>query len=220
MKKKSKSYHHGNLKEELIIEATRFIIEQGEDALTLKELSKKLHITPPALYRHFSSKEDLIKNVMNHAFDLFDEIIIAVETNKKYSCIEKFYFFGKEYLNFATSKPNLFNVMFGTRFSSLRDVNNREEAKSLYTIADRLLEGQKNGVIKEDNPLNQVSVIHSTLHGLAKLYINEYDYVKQNLDSLYDTSFEIVMSGLMINPINLKDDIEIIKKKIKEKNYD
>lgn len=217
MKREKKKYHHGNLKEELIIQAARIIQEKGEEVLTLKDLSKILNITPPALYRHFSSREDLIVHVINRAFEEYDRDIFEIEANEEYTCLEKFYFFGRKYIEFAIKNPNLFNIMFGTRFSSIKNISNRKEAKGLHLVIDRFIEAQKNNFIKKDDPLKQVTVIHSAVHGLAKLYINNYRFVKENLDSLYDTSFEIIMGGLMVNPEKLKEEIEIIKKKRIEK---
>ena len=221
MKVKNHKYHHGNLRNELIKEASIFIQENGEEALTLNELSKIIGTTPPALYRHFSSKDDLINNIILHAFDLYDEIIISINNRTDLSCFEKLYLIGKAYISFALNNSNIFKLMFSKRFHLLKDIRNRDEAKSLHFVIDLITEAQNKGIIKKEEPLILVSTIHSTVHGIATLYINDYTYIQEELEKIYDNSFEITMTGLMIEPSNLKEEIQTIKNNIKkdELNY-
>ena len=53
-------YHHGNLREALIVACLRLIEEKGPTGFTLSEAAKRAGVTPAAVYRHFDGRESLI----------------------------------------------------------------------------------------------------------------------------------------------------------------
>ncbi len=57
---KTDTYHHKNLKNELIERAIVLVSEQGEDALSLRKLSAACGVSYAAPYAHFQSKEQLL----------------------------------------------------------------------------------------------------------------------------------------------------------------
>jgi AcrR family transcriptional regulator len=57
--------------------ARRVLVEQGVDGLALRAVAREMGMTAPALYRYFSSREDLVEHVVA---DLYDELTDALET--------------------------------------------------------------------------------------------------------------------------------------------
>lgn len=57
----------------IIDAATRLLSERGIQELTLKNLAARVGVSEPALYRHFASKSDILKGVL----DLFEDEIHA-----------------------------------------------------------------------------------------------------------------------------------------------
>ena len=96
---KSKTYHHGNLKEELLQEALKIIHEEGVDAVTLQALGNKLGTSRSAIYRHFSSKRDLMDNVMIYGFESFDSRITPIFELKDTDVMKRLYLMGKRIFN-------------------------------------------------------------------------------------------------------------------------
>src|SRR5919112_5586879 len=56
--------------------ARKVLVEQGVDGLALRAVAREMGMTAPALYRYFSSREDLIENVV---VDLYDELTDFME---------------------------------------------------------------------------------------------------------------------------------------------
>ena len=56
--------------------ARRLLVEEGPDALTLRAIARSMGLTAPALYRYFSSHEELVGAC---TMDLLDEITITLE---------------------------------------------------------------------------------------------------------------------------------------------
>ncbi|MFO7551396.1 MAG: helix-turn-helix domain-containing protein, partial [Haliea sp.] len=55
-----KSYHHGNLRAELLDTAVEELETQGVEALSLRALARGIGVSQTAPYRHFSDKGDLL----------------------------------------------------------------------------------------------------------------------------------------------------------------
>ncbi len=57
--------------------ARRVLVDQGVDGLALRAVAREMGMTAPALYRYFSSREDLVENVVA---DLYDELVAVLES--------------------------------------------------------------------------------------------------------------------------------------------
>jgi AcrR family transcriptional regulator len=56
--------------------ARRVLVDQGVDGLALRAVAREMGMTAPGLYRYFSSREDLVENVVA---DLYDELVALLE---------------------------------------------------------------------------------------------------------------------------------------------
>lgn len=56
--------------------ARRVLVEHGTEGLALRAIAREMGMTAPALYRYFTSREDLVENVV---VDLYDELCGALE---------------------------------------------------------------------------------------------------------------------------------------------
>jgi AcrR family transcriptional regulator len=56
--------------------ARRLLVEHGVDGLALRAVARDMGMTAPALYRYFTSREDLVTNVVA---DLYDELTDVLE---------------------------------------------------------------------------------------------------------------------------------------------
>ena len=57
------SYHHGNLKKELLDCALKMCERDGYTKLSIRSLAKESNVSQTAPYRHFKTKEDLYAEV-------------------------------------------------------------------------------------------------------------------------------------------------------------
>ena len=200
--KKTSAYHHGNLKEELLQQSVEIINNEGIDTLTLSVLSKKLGTSRSAIYRHFSSKNELMEHVILYVFEILEKKISPIFTLDEKTSLEKLYFMGKEYIQFAIEYPNLYRMLFGDKFQVIRQDNcsieNEEQATGFYSLVNLLIEGQDKGLFKVEDPVFQAQIIHSMVHGLASLYIDGHTHIKDNIDELYETAYITLIQGIEI----------------------
>jgi AcrR family transcriptional regulator len=57
--------------------ARQVLVDHGADGLALRAIAREMGMTAPALYRYFSSREDLVENVVA---DLYDELCDYLES--------------------------------------------------------------------------------------------------------------------------------------------
>src|SRR5438128_11437061 len=62
--------------QEIKLTARRVLVDNGVDGLALRAVAREMGMTAPALYRYFSSREDLVENVVA---DLYDELCGVLE---------------------------------------------------------------------------------------------------------------------------------------------
>ncbi|NOQ29672.1 MAG: TetR family transcriptional regulator [Helicobacteraceae bacterium] len=201
MNKKSDTYHHGNLKEELISIALEMIENEGVEKITLRELGSRVGTSRSAIYRHFSSKNDLIQSVFIAGFEKLDKAILPSLQNDEY-ILTRLFNMGKEYINFAIKNPNIYRLLFGNNFSNEReescDIEDKEIACGFHYLVAVVVQAQEKKLFKKDDPMKQAFVIHAMIHGVASMLIDNHSHIKENLDEIYKMSFDTLSSGMLL----------------------
>jgi AcrR family transcriptional regulator len=172
-KKRVGDYHHGDLRRALIDEALRTIDKRSVEGLTLRGVGEALGVSRTALYRHFSSKQALVAAVAREGFrTLRLALVEAWERNGRGRA--GFEAMGEAYLQFAVAHPSHYRVMFGRFVESCeRDPGLIEEADAAFqALVDALVEQQREGQVRGDDPLMQARFVWSVTHGIATLVID------------------------------------------------
>ena len=110
-------YHHGDLRNALVVAATELAARDGADGVVLREAARKLGVSPSAAYRHFPSREGLLAVVGSRARQsLTEQMLSAMDAVHARSpgkrAAERFRACGREYIRFALEEPGLFAVAF------------------------------------------------------------------------------------------------------------
>ena len=106
-----KSYHHGNLKEELISYACTICERDGYTKLSIRSLAKESNVSQTAPYRHFKTKEEVYAAV---AAEGFNKLYKAVFVESDKLTLKDFIQSSKKYINFGLQNANTYDLMFGT----------------------------------------------------------------------------------------------------------
>ena len=106
-----KSYHHGNLKEELISYACTICERDGYTKLSIRSLAKESNVSQTAPYRHFKTKEEVYAAVAKEGFNKLYKAVF-IESDKL--TLKDFIQSSKKYINFGLQNANTYDLMFGT----------------------------------------------------------------------------------------------------------
>ena len=181
MEKSKKSYHHGNLQEELRKKEIELINEVGEEKLSLRKVAKMCGVSNAAPYTYFKKKSDLLYAMSDYIWG-----ILAAEldrTRKKYENQENLLVkLGKTYVMFFCENHRYYHFMISRKnmkidlFSKFSEIeNNNEKAFSILKIeAMKILE--KMGVPNQDMQ-DKIIAMWALVQGLTTIMItNDIKY--------------------------------------------
>ncbi len=211
---KKNDYHHGNLKEEFLKIAFEFIHKEDVDKLTLKVLSDATGTSRSAIYRHFSSKDALMEEIIRQGFEEFDSITSPMLRNQKTPLVDRFYNTSKVYIAWAKENPNLYRLLFGRKYAYIREeiLSIKEETCDAFgALKCTVEEGQEKGILKKDDSLKQSVVIWASLHGLASLIIDGFMDVAELSDELVNDMFRSLLAGCISNKVKIISTIPFVK---------
>ena len=114
-----KSYHHGNLKQELIDCACRLCERDGYTKLSIRTLAKESGVSQTAPYRHFETKEALYASVAQDGFNKLSKAI-HVNVDKKVTK-KQIVDMAIKYIEFGLKNANTYDLMFGTAVGNFAD---------------------------------------------------------------------------------------------------
>lgn len=105
----TETYHHGNLRNDLVSEGIKMLTRDGIASFSLRRLSQELGVSHAAAYRHFSSKEDLLRAIFVEASTRFREALIA-SVKPDASGEDALYQLGVGYVKFFVANPEILSL--------------------------------------------------------------------------------------------------------------
>lgn len=106
-------YHHGALRETLLTEARRLLVEDGLEAVTLRELARRAGVSHAAPARHFADRDALLDALRDRGFD---ELTAALEHAADSGALgDRLTAYGRAHALFALDNGPLVALMFGRK---------------------------------------------------------------------------------------------------------
>lgn len=167
-----RGYHHGNLRQGLVDAALALITEKGPTGFTLSEAAKSAGVTPAAVYRHFSGREDLIAECALQGHRIFSDLMEYAYKDGQPSALSAFEATGRAYIAFARKHPGHYMAMFESGISN----NATPELAAAAAKSSRVLEQAAEALsqhIPEDKrpPASMFSAhIWAMSHGVVELF--------------------------------------------------
>jgi AcrR family transcriptional regulator len=160
-----------SLKEAFIDEALAIIEKQGVEALSLREVARRLNVSHQAPYKHFATREHILAAVLARCYGEFAGFLEArPRSPDDWTDLENM---GLAYLQYARENPLKYRLMFNSAIPDPADHPLMvEKAEHAFDILHRKLTGmrlrQTYDPIK-DAARHDALFIWSCLHGLASL---------------------------------------------------
>ncbi|WP_127473130.1 TetR/AcrR family transcriptional regulator [Microbacterium sulfonylureivorans] len=121
MAAQTRTYHHGDLRRALIDEGLHLARTGGPAAVSLREVTRAVGVSPNAAYRHFADREHLVRAVAAEAqLALARAIIARVDATPPglpaaEASIERLRRVGLAYIDFARAERGWFELAFATQ---------------------------------------------------------------------------------------------------------
>ena len=161
---------------EIVEAALELITEKGIQGLTIKNLSKKIGISEPAIYRHFDNKIQILISILEFFKDNTEQIF-KKELNNNDKAIDKIeHLFTRHFASFSTT-PSLVSVIFAEEIfrnepmliEKISEVINKND----QILTAIITEGQNSGELRSDMDAKNLSIV---IMGSLRLFIKKWQF--------------------------------------------
>jgi AcrR family transcriptional regulator len=160
------SYHHGDLRKALLKAALELVWERRSTHFSLRDLAERVGVTQSAIYRHFNDLDDLLSTLCREGFDALAEAERQVLADSPDPSV-RLRALARRYIQFATSNPAYFRIMFDSGFANRPDIIGRARPTFKY-LQDLIAEiGGAN-----DGAFEKAVAIWASVHGLSALMLS------------------------------------------------
>ena len=181
MEKSKKSYHHGNLREELIEKGIEMINEVGEEKLSLRRIAKMCGVSNAAPYTYFKKKSDLLEAMSDYIWK-----ILAMElakTRKKYENSEDLLVkLGKTYVMFFCENHKYYYFIISRSNTKMDLLSEFSKIENSNQSAFNILKSEATKVLQKADVPNQamqdkIIAMWALVQGLVTIMImNDITY--------------------------------------------
>lgn len=167
---------------QIIEQSICLIADKGIQGFTIKNLSKAIGISEPAIYRHFESKTQILLTILDKFSNMAEEMS-ALNSDNKLSASSKISFMFNKMVDMFTETPSIVSVIFSEEIFKNEEVLKNKIIKILNkneeTLEKIIKEGRKNEEIRSD--LNEKSLALIVM-GSLRLIVKRWDLNSHNFN--------------------------------------
>ncbi|MBC7737700.1 MAG: TetR/AcrR family transcriptional regulator [Candidatus Saccharibacteria bacterium] len=200
-------YHHGNLRQALVQAALTLITRNGPTGFTLSEAAKAADVTPAAVYRHFTGRDELLAEVARQGYDIFAALMEFAYANGTPTALAAFEATGRAYLAFARKYPGHYMAMFESGLSLNAYPDLALVAQKARDVLDTAAEKLSQHMPPDKRPPASMFSAHvwALSHGVVELYMRGAPGAKSPYtpEDLLEAGIGIYLRGLGLLPADL-----------------
>ena len=171
---------------EIINKSINIIDTKGIQGLTIKNLSKDIGISEPAIYRHFKSKTDILLAILNN-FEEMSKFLLEAVADMNDKAIDKIEFIFSKILEIFSKEPSQITVIFSEEIFKNETVLRKKITNIMTTkqtaIEDIILTGQNNGEIRTDINYKTLALL---VMGALRFKVKQWDLKNQKENLLQE----------------------------------
>jgi len=189
--------HDVEVKNRILIKANDMFQSYGFSKVTMEEIASDLGISKKTLYKHFSNKEHLLKEILDNIKCEVDEFVEGLISDKEMEFIEKL----KRFMNFIAKQGTrlegpIVRDLMKSHPEFWRDIEEFRKKKAYKNLSQLIEQGIKSGIFRKDVNtevvvLAYVASIHSLINPevLARLPISADQVFKDLVKILFEGIF-------------------------------
>jgi AcrR family transcriptional regulator len=175
-KDETKGYHHGNLRAALVAETLALAAEQGMADVSLREVARRVGVSPGAVFRHFADKSALMTAVAEEALSLFHaRVMKGIAEPPASDPKARFRAAGRAFLEWAVAHPVHFEIISARKeidFAGSEKLTGLNQ-EIQQAVASILVEARSQGLLRLDvDPASLQLMARAQVYGLARMYVD------------------------------------------------
>lgn len=161
--KDEKPYHHGDLRSALLAAAEADLAENGIEAFSLRQVARRAGVSHAAPAHHFGDANGLLTALATEGYRQFLAAQAKREAEAAPDARAQLVAAGLGYIDFATTRPALFRLLFGSSRPDHSDPDLARASGAAYLhLVDQVHAAGGRSVADE-------AIIWALAHGLADL---------------------------------------------------
>jgi AcrR family transcriptional regulator len=188
-------YHHGDLHTALVDAALHLTRAGGPEALTIREATRRVGVSPNAAYRHFVDREALLIAV---ASAIQHRMAARMQSSARRHAPDRLRAVGMGYIKFALDEPGWFTVaFFGADPVGLGDET--ASAPPYLALVDALDAMVDAGALAPNRRVGAEWPCWSAVHGFAELALRGplRHASRRDVDALAGRTVDDIIAGVM-----------------------
>lgn len=192
------------LRDEILNVTERLLVKLGdENAVSIRAVAEAVGKTPPAIYLHFSDKDELIHAVCNRRFEEFDR---ALETAGARSDepLESLRLRGEAYVRFGLDHPEHYKVLMMTARQQVIEVPDEAPGMAAFQhLVEAVQRCIDANVFSDEHDAVRIALtLWSAVHGITALLITmpKYELLaggKDRVEEVIQLLLDVQMEGLL-----------------------
>lgn len=161
------------LRQKILDAARELLVKRGFEAVTMREIAKRIEYSATALYKHFADKDTLVRELCREDFAALARVFVE-QVASSGDPVERLARAGMVYLGFAEHYPEHYRLMFMTELPPTPpEAGERDDpARNAYIFLRGLIEELlRAGLLRKE--LTDVELVAQTVwagvHGAAAL---------------------------------------------------
>ena len=171
------SYHHGDLKQELIHNGLLLLNKEGIEGFSLRKVASMCEVSHTAPYKHFKDKDGLINEIIMEVWKKF--YIALLEVTELYPNEPELQIveIGKAYVKFMVENPEYLKLMFLSdssypiRIKDNQFYGNKNSSFGVFKDSSERYFKEKN--LNKNLYMEKTLTMWSMVHGIAILIIKK-----------------------------------------------
>jgi AcrR family transcriptional regulator len=182
---------HARTAQAMLDAALEILTESNIEALSMREIARRIEYSPSGLYEYFACKDELLDALRQHGFVKLTEYLNRMVRGS--TAAQRLLEASSAYLDFARRNPQLYLLMFNRmppEASEGKTLAQRLEDFTVNTAFAVLLAiiraGVESGAFKIDPQLEVAQLAYSSwayLHGLAMLRLTLLSTAAEEIDA-------------------------------------
>lgn len=170
----AKTYHHGDLRNTLILAAAELIEHSGSVDFAMVEAARHAGVSNAAPYRHFKDKDDLLHAVVQLCFMGLTEDSRAALDGVEVGTEAAIVALGQSYIRYMLAHRPFIDLMWGDHGArAMHDESLDLKGSGFYVLVDAVTALCEKDGIQVAEPLETATQLWSTVHGLSMLAMND-----------------------------------------------
>lgn len=187
------------LKQEIVDATIKLLLETKDfDAVSIRAVADAVGVTPPSIYIHFASKEELVMHVTEMHFLALGEVTRAATAGID-DPVDRVRAMGRAFVDFGLQHQEQYRVLFMTRTPQWQADHIRERIMDLSGFG-QVVEAAKvcieSGAFAKAEPFFVACQLLMGVHGITSILISKPVFPWPDLDTLIDAQIDLLITGL------------------------